>query len=251
MDFQTRIRSDIIFLMQEFLDACHSLTGIRLTPEQERAFQFYEDELSAWNEKFNLTAIRDRKEIRTKHFLDSLTCLSRLGNICGLHLIDIGTGAGFPGLPIKIAEPGVEVTLVDSVGKKLAFCEHVIQGLALQNARCIQSRAEDLGQSAAHREKYDRGVARAVAGLPVLLEYLLPLLKVGGLAVIQKGSNAPGEVEEAQKAAKVLGGEIEAITPVILPGIAETRYLVTVGKINPTPGEFPRRAGIPSRKPII
>jgi 16S rRNA (guanine527-N7)-methyltransferase len=237
--------------MQEFLDACRNLVGLRLTPEQVQAFRLYEDELSAWNEKFNLTAIRDREEIRTKHFLDSLTCLPRLGDIRGLHLIDIGTGAGFPGLPIKIAEPGVEVTLVDSVGKKLAFCEHMIQALAIQNARCIQSRAEDLGQAVAHREKYDRGVARAVAGLPVLLEYLLPLLKVGGFAVIQKGSNAPGEVEEAQKAVKVLGGEIESVTPVILLGIAETRYLVTVGKIKPTPGDFPRRAGIPSRKPII
>jgi len=145
----------------------------------------------------------------------------------------------------------VVLTLVDSVGKKLAFCEHLIQILALKNVGCIQSRAEDLGQALAHREKYDRAVARAVAGLPVLLEFLLPLLKVGGLAVIQKGSNAPYEVNAAQKAAKILGGSIEAVTPVKLPGLADTRYLVTFGKTRQTPGEYPRRAGIPSKKPIV
>jgi 16S rRNA (guanine527-N7)-methyltransferase len=237
--------------MEMFLQACNKLTGLQLTPEQGRAFQVYEDELIVWNEKFNLTAIRDRDDIRTKHFLDSLTCLPELGDIHGKLLIDIGTGAGFPGLPVKIAEPGVELTLVDSVGKKLAFCEHLIKTLSLKKADCIQSRAEDLGQALAHREKYDRAVARAVAGLPVLLEYLLPLLKIGGLAVIQKGSNAPDEVNAAQKAAIILGGSIEAVTPVKLPGVAETRYLVTIGKTRHTPGEYPRRAGTPSKKPII
>ena len=237
--------------MEKFLEECNKLTGLQLTPEQGRAFQFYEDELMVWNDKFNLTAIRDREEIRTKHFLDSLTCLSKLGDVREKLLIDIGTGAGFPGLPIKIAEPGVALTLVDSVGKKLAFCEHLIQILALKNVGCIQSRAEDLGQALAHREKYDRAVARAVAGLPVLLEYLLPLLKVGGLAVIQKGSNAPDEVNLAQKATNILGGSIEAVTPVKLPGLADTRYLVTIVKTNQTPGEYPRRAGTPSKKPIV
>jgi 16S rRNA (guanine527-N7)-methyltransferase len=166
-------------------------------------------------------------------------------------LIDIGTGAGFPGLPIKIVDPQAAVTLVDSVGKKLDFCAHMIDTLHLENVRCIQSRAEDLGRDASHREHYDRVVARAVAGLPVLAEYVLPLLKVGGRGVIQKGSHAPSEVMEAGKAIDVLGGRILDVSQIILPGVEETRYLITVEKIKTSPREFPRRAGVPSKKPIV
>jgi 16S rRNA (guanine527-N7)-methyltransferase len=234
-----------------FIDQCFTLSGRKITPEQAQAFQVYEDELVAWNEKYNLTAIRSREEIRVKHFLDSLTCFTQLGDIRGLSLIDIGTGAGFPGLPIKIVDPQVVVTLADSVGKKLDFCAHIIDTLQLENIRCIQSRAEDLGQDVTHREHYDRVVARAVAGLPVLAEYVLPLLKVGGKGVIQKGSHAPSEVTEAGRAIDVLGGRILDVSQVVLPGVEEIRYLISVEKIKPSPREFPRRAGLPSKNPIV
>jgi 16S rRNA (guanine527-N7)-methyltransferase len=237
--------------VEQLIDGYFRLSGEKLSPDQANAFQIYEDELCVWNEKFNLTAIRDREEIHIKHFLDSLTCLEKLGDLRGLKMIDIGTGAGFPGLPIKIVSPEVAITLVDSVGKKLEFCRHLIQTLDLRKATCIQSRAEDMGQSTDHREDYDRAVARAVAGLPVLVEYLIPLLKVGGIAVIQKGCNAPAEVNDAKKALRLMGGDIEDLQEVNLPGVEEPRYLITICKIATTPAAYPRRAGIPSKKPII
>jgi 16S rRNA (guanine527-N7)-methyltransferase len=237
--------------MDDILDVLFDLTGRTLTRHQVQAFEIYEDELCKWNQKINLTAIRDRKEIRLKHFLDSLTCLSVLGDISDLKLIDIGTGAGFPGIPIKICEPAVIVALTDSVGKKLDFCRHIIEKLNLNGITTIQARAEDLGLSLEHREKYDRATARAVASMPVLVEYLLPLLKIGGKAVIQKGENGPAETKEAKRAIKILGGELELINPVNIPRIAETRYLVSIQKIASTPEGYPRRAGTPAGKPIL
>jgi 16S rRNA (guanine527-N7)-methyltransferase len=237
--------------MDDLLDALFNLTGRTLTPGQVQAFEVYENELCAWNQNINLTAIRDRKAIRVKHFLDSLTCLPMLGEMSEMKLMDIGTGAGFPGIPIKICEPAVMVVLTDSVGKKLDFCRHIIEKLYLNGIPTIQARAEDLGQSLEHREQYDRATARAVASMPVLVEYLLPLLKIGGKAVIQKGENGPLETQEAKRAIKVLGGELELISPVNLPGIAETRYLITIRKITSTPKGYPRRAGIPAGKPIL
>ncbi len=237
--------------MDDILDALFDLTGRTLTPGQVQAFGIFENELCEWNQKINLTAIRDRKEIRVKHFLDSITCLPMLGDISDMKLIDIGTGAGFPGIPIKICEPAVKVALTDSVGKKLDFCRHIIENLYLEGITTIQARAEDLGQSPEHREKYDRATARAVASMPVLVEFLLPLLKIGGMAVIQKGENGPVETQEAKRAIKILGGELERIIPVNLPGIAETRFLITIRKIASTPKGYPRRAGIPTGKPIL
>jgi 16S rRNA (guanine527-N7)-methyltransferase len=174
-----------------------------------------------------------------------------LGDISGMKLIDIGTGAGLPGIPIKIYEPAVMVALVDSVGKKLDFCRHIIEKININGITTIQARAEDLGQSLELREQYDRATARAVASMPVLVEFLLPLLKIGGIAVIQKGKNGPEETQEAKRAIKILGGELELINPVNLPGIAETRYLITIRKVASTPKAYPRRAGIPAGKPIL
>jgi 16S rRNA (guanine527-N7)-methyltransferase len=237
--------------MNDFSRSFHEILGRAITETELQAFRVYEDELCEWNKKINLTAIRDRDEIQVKHFLDSLTCMTSLGGIDDLRLIDVGTGGGFPGLPIKICCPNLKLTLVDSVGKKLDFCRHLISKLNLQKVEMVQSRAEDLGQNLDYREKYDRAVSRAVASLPVLLEYLLPLLIVGGKAVIQKGENGPIELEDSTKALIVLGGKLEAIQSVRLPGVEDARYLITIQKISKTPPQYPRRVGIPSRKPLV
>jgi len=237
--------------MDDYCDVLKSLTGVTLSSQQIDAFQVFEDALCDWNKIVNLTAIRDRKDIRIKHFLDSLTCLSALGEIRGLKLIDIGTGAGFPGLPIRICEPEVKVTLADSVGKKLEFCRLIIEKLQLTNMTTLHARAEDLGQSFDHREKYDRATARAVASMPILVEFLLPLLKVGGKAVIQKGENGPAEMQAAENAIRILGGELELIIPVKLPGVPDDRFLITIRKIASTPKLYPRRAGVPTSKPLL
>jgi 16S rRNA (guanine527-N7)-methyltransferase len=224
--------------------------GIQLTPRQLAAFKKYEDELLEWNKKFNLTAIRDVEGIRSKHFLDSLTCLLAWRERPPERLIDIGTGAGFPGLPLKIMMPRLQVTLVESVGKKLDFCRHMVEVLGLDNVTCLQARAEELGLSREHREKYDWAVARAVANLPVLAEYLLPLVRVGGGMLAQKGETGPAEAHKADRAIHVLGGRIRQLIPVLLPGVTEERFLVVVDKVSATPPGYPRRVGLPAKRPI-
>jgi len=236
--------------MEKFTTDVLNITGIRLSPGQIKLFTKYESELLIWNEKFNLTAIRDPEGIRTKHFLDSLSLLSELKPPAPLRLIDIGTGAGFPGIPLKILLPAMNLTLVESVGKKATFCRHIADTLQLENVEVITARAEDLGQNPVYREKYDWAVARAVASMPVLAEYLLPLVRVGGAILAQKGESAHAEVQSAEKAVRILGGNLRKITSVVLPGIAEERFLVIMDKIAATPRQYPRRAGLPSKKPL-
>jgi 16S rRNA (guanine527-N7)-methyltransferase len=237
--------------MEKFTQDVQNLLGIRLTPRQVAAFATYERELLAWNARFNLTAIRDPEGIRTKHFLDSLTCILAWRNSPPPQtLIDIGTGAGFPGLPLKILLPHLEVTLVDSVGKKLAFCRHIVEMLKLEKVTLIQGRAEELGQNPAHRERYDWAVARAVANMPVLVEYLLPLVRVGGAMLAQKGASGPAETQSAERAIRILGGQLQQVLPVYLPGVVEERYLIVIRKQSATPPGYPRRVGPPAKKPI-
>lgn len=236
--------------MEKWVKDLKTLVGIQLSARQMAAFQRYEDELLEWNSRMNLTAIRDREGIRTKHFLDSLSCILAFRDRPPECLIDIGTGAGFPGIPLKIIYPRMKLTLVESVGKKLEFCRHIVQTLELEEVTLLQARAEALGQDRAHREKYDWAVARAVANLPVLAEYLLPLVALGGKMLAQKGETAHAEAVAAEKAIRVLGGELQQIIPVLVPGIAEERYLVIVDKIASTPPGYPRRVGLPARRPI-
>ncbi len=210
----------------------------------------YERELIDWNKKFNLTAIRDSESIRTKHFLDSYSCVLAWKATPPLRLVDIGTGAGFPGIPLKIIYPNTHVTLVESVGKKAMFCQHIIRVLGLEGIEVIKSRAEDFGHKPEHRESYDWAVARAVANLNILSEYLLPLLKVGGHMLAQKGESAPAEAQSAEKAMKLLGGKLKQLIPVHLPGIPDDRYLVVVDKVAATPKNYPRKAGIPAKTPL-
>ncbi len=236
--------------MEKFRQDALALTGMRLSAQQMAAFEQYEKELLDWNTRHNLTAIRDAASIRTKHFLDSLSCLLALREPSPNRLIDIGTGAGFPGIPLKILLPNLRLTLVESVGKKAAFCQHVVNLLGLERVEVIQARAEELGQLTAHREKYDWAVARAVANLPVLLEFLLPLVRVGGAVLAQKGQNGPAEAQASENAARLLGGHLRQLRVVNLPGVAEDRYLIIVDKTAATPPKYPRRAGLPAKSPL-
>ncbi len=226
------------------------LTGLSLSPSQLSAFERFELELMDWNSRINLTAIREAEEVRTKHFVDSLSCLLVLRDPPPNRLIDIGTGAGFPGIPLKIVLPNLRLTLVESVGKKADFCRHLVQVLKLDNVEILQARAEEMGLDPKHRERYDWAVARAVANMPILAEYLLPLVRVGGAVLAQKGESGPAEVHAAERAIKLLGGQLRKLQKVNLPGIAEDRYLVVLDKLAATPSGYPRRVGLPSKKPI-
>ncbi len=237
--------------MEKFTKDALNLIGLRLGPRQLAAFERYEEELLSWNEKFNLTAIRDREGIRTKHFLDSLSCLLVVRDNPNARLVDVGTGAGFPGIPLKIAVPSFQLTLVESVGKKADFCRHVVDALALEKVDVLTCRAEEMGLAPEYREHYDWAVARAVANLPVLAEFLLPLVKIGGSMLAQKGESGPAEAHKAEKAVHLLGGRLRTLQKINLPGVAEDRYLVVVDKIAATPPGYPRRAGMPAKKPII
>jgi 16S rRNA (guanine527-N7)-methyltransferase len=236
--------------MQELYRQAHSLLGIQLTTSQLAALQIYETELLEWNTRFNLTAIENPEQVRIKHFLDSLTALLVMGNPASKRVIDIGTGAGFPGLPLKIVCPQMHLTLVESVGKKAEFCRHIIYTLKLPQVEVVQERAEVIGQQPRFRERYDWAVARAVASMPVLVELLLPLVRLGGKMLAMKGASAPDESQKAARALQILGGRLHRLQPVTLPGITEQRYLVVVEKLSATPDAYPRRSGLPTKKPL-
>ncbi len=236
--------------MEKLVQDAQTLFNVGLTRRQVSALTTYENELIEWNQKFNLTAIRDAAGIRTKHFLDSFSCVLAWQANPPANLIDIGTGAGFPGIPLKILYQHLKVTLVESVGKKAMFCQHIISLLGLEGIEVVQARAEDLGQASAHREQYEWGLARAVADMRVLAEYLLPLVQMGGSMLAQKGDSAPAEVHAAEGAIKLLGGEVRQLVPVTLPGVVEERHLVLVDKVATTPPGYPRKPGIPTKKPL-
>jgi 16S rRNA (guanine527-N7)-methyltransferase len=235
--------------MKTLAELAFQYLKISLSEDQIRAFDIYLQELISWNKNINLTAISEPQDIILKHFLDSLSCtlasnFSKVGN-----LIDIGTGAGFPGTPLKIVYSQLYLTLVDSVGKKTEFCKFIVNLLALDKVKVINSRAEELGQNTDYREKYDLAVGRAVSGLSTLSEYLLPFLKVGGKAIIQKGRSAKDEAHSANRAITEMGGKMDEIRPIQIPGLDE-RYLISLSKISPTPSKYPRRNGMPSKKPL-
>ena len=236
--------------MTSFSDQAATLFGVTLSPDQAAAFDTFARELIAWNTHTNLTAITDQDGIYTRHFLDSLSVSKAFTPQAGMRLIDVGTGAGFPGLPLKIAYPDLQVTLLEATGKKIAFLDHVIQALNLTGAQTLNARAEDAGQLPNERAVYDIVTARAVARLPILREYLLPLAKVGGLCIAMKGKTAQDESADSASALKTLGGKLREIIPVHLPEVAETHYLVVVEKVGATPREYPRKPGIPTRKPL-
>jgi 16S rRNA (guanine527-N7)-methyltransferase len=238
--------------VQQLISGAQELQ-ITLKSEQIEALRFYQQELVAWNERFNLTAITDDEGIQVRHFLDSLSCLLALEKgerLRGKRVIDVGTGAGFPGLVLKIFCPSINLTLLEATAKKVSFLEHIVDQLALDAVTPLKGRAEELGQNPQHRESYDWALARAVADLPILAEYLLPLVKINGRMLAQKGERAPAEVQRSENAIAQLGGRLRRLVQVDLRGLAETRYLVVVDKIATTPEQFPRRPGIPNKRPL-
>lgn len=227
-----------------------TLIGLRLTQAQLAELAVYAQELAEWNARYNLTAIKKPEEVRIKHFLDSLTVLLAMRGTATNRVIDVGTGAGFPGLPLKIVFPEIRLALVESVGKKADFCRHIVERLGLQEVEVLQARAEEVGRWPSHREQYDWAIARAVARMPVLMEYLLPLVRVGGHALAQKSESAHQEVQDSANAMRVLGGHLQKLHRVTLPGVVEERYLVVVDKRAATPSKYPRRTGIPAKRPL-
>jgi len=236
--------------MNKFVNDVRDITGIELNSRQIKAFSDYENELLQWSQIHNLTAIRDIDGIRAKHFVDSLSILRELKDPIPATLADIGTGAGFPGIPLKIVLPELRLTLVESVGKKAEFCHHIVKLLGLEGVEVLTVRAEELGQLQQYRERYDWVVARAVSSMPILAEYLLPLVSIGGAMLAQKGESAHAETHAAENAFRILGGSLRKVSLVTLPGVADDRYLVVVDKKAATPMQYPRRTGIPAKKPL-
>ncbi len=234
--------------------------GLMLSPAQVAAFESYTDELLDWNAQFNLTAITDREQVEIRHYLDSLALLPALAALEGiaiptllarsLRAVDVGAGAGFPGLALRIVWPRLRLCLIEATAKKVRFMEHIAARLGLNEVQLIHGRAEELALREPQRAGYDLVLARAVAPLATLVEYLLPLAKRGGRVVAYKGSAAHEEALAAEQAISLLGGQLTKLVPVEVPGLAETRVLVVVDKIAQTPDGYPRGRGLPKKRPL-
>jgi len=256
-------------LSMDLLRASARSLGLHLTAQHLRAFQIYYRELGAWNQRVNLTTVTGLEEVQVKHFLDSLSCLLALpapgiarsarvlpnevplsSKETALLCIDVGTGAGFPGVPLKIMRPALRLTLLDSSKKKVAFLEHLVRCLGLTDVQLLWKRAEEVGQDEKHRERYDIAVSRAVADLTVLAEYCLPLCRKGGCFVAQKGARIEQELENAKPAIQILGGKLREAKTLRLPGLKEPRSLVVIDKLRETPAKYPRRPGVARKRPL-
>ena len=222
--------------------------GVRFFMEQAEQFFEYMNLLIEWNEKMNLTAITEPTEIIEKHFIDSLTILNKIDN--NQKVVDVGTGAGFPGIPLSIMNPTLKITLVDSLNKRLIFLQEVVAKLNLKNIEIVHARAEEFGQNKKYRENFDIATSRAVANLSTLSEYLIPLVKVGGKVISMKASEAQEEINQAQKAIDVLGGKINKIEEFNLPQSDIGRTIIIIDKQKHTPGRYPRKPGTPTKEPI-
>ena len=222
--------------------------SVNFLVEQLEQFFDYMNLLIEWNEKMNLTAITDPEEIILKHFIDSITILNKIGNES--KVVDVGTGAGFPGIPLSIMNPTLKITLVDSLNKRLIFLQEVVNKLNLKNIEIVHARAEEFGQNKKYREGFDVATSRAVANLSTLSEYLIPLVKVNGKVISMKASDAKEEINEAEKAIEVLGGKIEKIEEFNLPQSDIGRTVIVIKKEKQTPAKYPRKPGTPSKEPI-
>ena len=220
--------------------------NIELNDNQIKLFYNYMNLLLEWNEKINLTAITDKKDIILKHFVDSLTINKYLKGYN--NIVDVGTGAGFPGIPLNIINSDIVYTLVDSLNKRINYLNIVIDNLNLKNIKTCHSRVEDFAKD--NREKYDIATSRAVAPLNILVEYLLPLIKEKGICICMKGSNVKEEIDDAKKAIEILGGRIEKVEEIILPNSDIKRNIIIIRKIKETPIKYPRKAGIAAKEPI-
>lgn len=239
-------------VFKESLQNGASLVGLSLTPEVMENLAKFNRLVMEWNQKFNLTSITEDKESAEKHFIDSLLLAKVVGEQINtkIKMCDVGSGAGFPGVPIKLAFESVDLTLLDSLNKRISFLQFVIDQFKLNNVSAVHARVEDFANMTVHRENYDVVTSRAVARLNVLAEYCLPLVRVGGQFLAMKGPDAGNEVEEAEKAVATLGGKIESVNKFILPFSNDERNIVVIQKLKSTPKIYPRKAGIPSKKPL-
>lgn len=224
---------------------------INLTQEQLAIFETYYRELIAWNRKINLTAITAYEDVQVKHFLDSLTAVLVYGFKDNLSVIDIGTGAGFPGIPVKIAFPGIRLTLLEATAKKTKFLESIVQTLGLSGVEVFNGRAEETAHEEKYREKFDVVLSRAVSALPSLAEIALPFCAIGGIFIAYKKGDVTAEINSAGKAVGLMGGRLKGITPVSRDLFDDDRCLVTIEKLNVTPPGYPRRPGIPEKRPLL
>ncbi|ANU26906.1 16S rRNA (guanine(527)-N(7))-methyltransferase RsmG [Planococcus versutus] len=233
---------------QQFKDGLKE-KGIILTEKQLDQFRIYYKELVEWNEKMNLTAITEQPAVYLKHFYDSITAAFYLDFTKKMKVCDVGAGAGFPSIPLKICFPHIEVTIVDSLNKRIQFLQHLSSELGLTKVEFIHSRAEDFGQSN-HRESYDVVTARAVARLSVLAELCVPLVKKGGVFAAMKAASASNELEDAEMALQKLGVKLEKVFSFLLPIEESERYIQIFKKFKETPKKYPRKAGVPNKSPI-
>jgi 16S rRNA (guanine527-N7)-methyltransferase len=234
--------------------------GLTLPLPQATAFDTYTRELLAWNEQFNLTAITDPEQVEIRHYLDSLALLPALAALEGISLIsllsknpttaDVGAGAGLPGLALRILWPKLRLCCIEATSKKVRFLEHMTDLLGMPDVQLVHGRAEELALRPPHRAGYDLVIARAVATLPTLVEYLLPLARRGGRVVAYKGSAAHEEALAAEQGIRMLGGHLRKLIPVEVPGLAETRVLVVIDKVSQTPDGYPRGRGLPRKQPL-
>lgn len=237
-------------IFKKVLQQAASEYGIVLTDEQMIALTKYFETLIEWNEKVNLTAITDPQDVAIKHMIDSLSCYDEAIFKQGATLIDVGTGAGFPGLPLKIYRPDLKLTLFDSLNKRILFLKAVAEILGINDIEFVHSRAEDGGNNKQFRERYDIAVSRAVARLNVLCEWCLPFVAVGGFFIALKGSQYSLEANESQEAIRRLGGEITKIQNIKLPGLDDIRAVIYIKKIKKTPLSYPRRPGVAEKNPL-
>lgn len=226
--------------------------GLALSDDQVQGFQVYERELEVWNRRFNLTRITGREQVQTLHFLDSLTATLPLSPEIkdGGQVIDIGSGAGFPGMPLRIALPGLRLTLVEAVGKKVAFLQHLLDTLDLPDVQVLHDRSETLAHVPQLRESFDVALARGLSPLPVLVELALPFCRIGGSLIAHKKGDIARELEDASNAISLLGGRLVEVQRVDMEGLEDNRALVIVEKESPSPARYPRRPGIPKKRPL-
>ena len=225
--------------------------GLYLNAEQRGQFDAYYHNLIDWNRRMNLTAITDYEEVQVKHFLDSLTVIPALGqHIDGLRIIDVGTGAGLPGLPLKIMMPDIKLTLLEATSKKTAFLTYLVQKLGIDTVEIVTGRAEEVAHQDKYREKFDFVFSRATAPLSTLVELTLPFCVIGGRFIGQKKGDISEEINQSDKAIAILGGNLRAIMDIKLEEFTDERKLVIVDKIAATPPEYPRRTGIPNKRPL-